>query len=86
MHVRAKQRLCYQRLLVNPKLRFGGFAPRHLSRYPLTIVSMPRPRNKQELLVAIVDGFEQLNAVLYLGIERCDLVEIPKHFTKTDPE
>lgn len=26
---------------------------------------MPRPRNKQELLVAIVDGFEQLNAVLY---------------------
>ena len=25
---------------------------------------MPRPRNKDELLVAIVDGFEQLNAIL----------------------
>jgi hypothetical protein len=28
------------------------------------MVSMPRPRNKDELLVAIVDGFQQLNAIL----------------------
>ena len=32
MDVRAKQRLSYQRLSFNPKLRDGGFAPRHLNR------------------------------------------------------
>ena len=33
MDVRAKQRLCYGRLLVNSELRGGGFAPRHLNRW-----------------------------------------------------
>ncbi len=32
MDVRAKQRLCYQRFLVNSELRGGGFAPRYLRR------------------------------------------------------
>jgi hypothetical protein len=33
MDVRAKQRLCYQRLLVTFSGLGGGFAPRHLSRW-----------------------------------------------------
>ena len=33
MDVRAKQRLCYRSFLVNPNLRGGGFAPRHLNRW-----------------------------------------------------
>jgi hypothetical protein len=33
MGTRAKQRLCYQRFLVNSNLRVGGFVPFHLNRY-----------------------------------------------------
>ena len=40
MDVRAKQRLCYQRLSFNSKLRGGGFAPRHLNRWAYYLVVM----------------------------------------------
>jgi hypothetical protein len=36
MDVRAKQRLCLKRHLLNLNLRGGGFAPRHLNRYAAT--------------------------------------------------
>ena len=35
MDVRAKQQLCLLACPFNPKLRGGGFAPRHLNRYML---------------------------------------------------
>ncbi len=37
MDVRAKQLLCYERRPLNPNLRGGGFAPRHLSRWAASL-------------------------------------------------
>ena len=49
MDVRAKQRLCYRSFLVNPNLRAGGFAPRHLKRSTLS----GKFRNRMQKVVFI---------------------------------
>jgi hypothetical protein len=42
MDVRAKQLLCFERLLLNSKGLSGGFAPRHLSRWAASLELMRR--------------------------------------------
>ncbi len=46
MDVRAKQRLCFQRLSLNLGELSGGFAPRHLKRCP----------NKHQIELSLVNG------------------------------
>ena len=59
MDVRAKQRLCYERFLVNSKLRVRGFAPRHLkrsasSRFIRDNMKMNRIKYLYKFFVAII--------------------------------